>query len=217
MNLLQMRTEVLAHGFDPIAFSSRINAYLNDAQSLVARRVDYYIDETQFDFSPVVGTAKYALPTNFGRVRSLRDTSRQMEMQAVGLRQIDRSSLANGAPMYYALDGANMHLYPTPDNLTYTMELRYWMLPVALVNDTDTPTLPADWHHLLWPYAVSLCYESEDDAQMGQYWMKRFTDELAMFAADQKFPSTDSPSQVAGMWDGQDSLSPAGWTLWGGT
>jgi hypothetical protein len=216
MNLIALRQEVLNHGFDPLLFASRINTYINDAQSLIARRVDYYVDETQFDFSAAVGTSKYALPANLARIRSLRDTSRQIEMQEVGLRQIDRSSLSNGAPAYYAIDGQNVHLYPTPDNTTYTMELRYWLMPGTLVNDTDVPSLPLDYHHMLWVYATWICYEAEDDAQMGQYWMTRFEKELAEFAADQKFPSTDSATQVAGMWDSGQSLTPAGWTLWGG-
>lgn len=215
MQLSDLRNEVLAHGFDSSVYGTRITQYINDAQNLVARRIDYHVDENVYDFSTAAGTSTYAWPADMARIRSLRDTSRQIEMQEVGLRMIDRSSLSNGAPAFYAFSGQNLVLYPTPDNV-YPMELRYWVMPPALVNDSDVPTLPSDWHHILWVYATWMCYEGDDDAQMGQYWQQRFNQELSMLAADQKFPSTDYPTQASGMWDSEQTLTPLGWTYWGG-
>ena len=34
MQLSDIRTEVLNHGFDPIQYGSRINQYINDGQNL---------------------------------------------------------------------------------------------------------------------------------------------------------------------------------------
>lgn len=214
MQLADLRNEVLAHGFDAGLFTSRINQYLNDAQNLVARRMDYYGSEASYDFSTTPGQGLYPWPTGLARLRSLRDTSRQIEMEAVGLRTIDRSATFNGVPSVYAISGANVLLYPTPDNI-YPMELRYWQMPPVLVNDTDVPSLPVDWHHVLWVYAVWICYEAEDDANMGQYWKGRFENELSELTSDQKFPSTDYPTQVAGMWEGEKQISPLGWTYLG--
>lgn len=215
MNLIQLRTEVLAKGFDPGVFTARIDQYLNDALALIARRVDYYIDEATSTFATVSGQSVYAWPAGLARMRSLNDTDRRVEMEYVSLRDIDRSGNSNGAPYYYALTGPNIQLYPTPD-APYNMEMRYWAMPAPLVDDNDTSTLPADWDHMLWVYATWMCYESEDDAQMGQYWQQRFNNELSMFTADQKFPDSDGPSQANGMWDGERSLAPAnGWTLYG--
>jgi hypothetical protein len=46
--------------------------------------------------------------------------------------------------------------------------------------------------------------------------MGRFNNELAMFAADQKFPDSDGPNQARGMWDGEKTLGGHnGWTLYG--
>lgn len=206
---------MLAHGFDPTAFSSRINQYLNDAQFLVARRVDYYVDEAVDQFTTTSGTATYPWPTNLARMRSLFDTGRNVELEFVSIRDIDRSGPVQGAPSFYALTGSNVQLYPTPDN-AYALEMRYWQLPSTLVVDTDTPSIPADWHHLLWVYATAICYEAEDDPQMGQYWMGRFNNELAMFAADQKFPDSDGPVQARGMWEGERVLgNNNSWTLYG--
>jgi hypothetical protein len=149
-------------------------------------------------------------------MRSLDDTDRRIELQYVSVRDIDRSGLSNGAPNFYALTGQNIELYPTPDAV-YNLQMRYWMMPSVLALDADVPVMPVDWHHLLWVYAVWLCYEGDDDAQMGQYWQQRFNTELSQFSADVKFPDSDGPNQASSMWDSDKSLSPRGgsWSLYG--
>lgn len=212
-----MKTEVLAKGFDLTQYGSRIVQWLNDAQSLVARRVDYYVDEATSQFNTVAGTSSYAWPTGLATVRSMFDTTRNVEMQYASIRDIDRSGVVNGAPMYYALSGQNFVLYPVPDGI-YSLETRFWQMPPPLVADGDVPTIPADWHHMLIAYAAWQAYESDDDQQLGgPYWQKRFSDELSMFAADMKLPDTDGPTQAPGMWDQQRGLggSSSQWTTSG--
>lgn len=214
MQLIDLRTEILAHGFDPVTFSpARLNQYINDGYFLICRRVDYYIDESSQAITTTAGQSTFPFPTDFARIRSLVDLDRNIEIEGCSLREIDRSTVTQGTPSFYAIDGANIHLYPTADG-AHNLLVRYWKLPAALVNDTDVPNLPTDWHHLLWVYACWICYEAEDDSSMGQYWMQRFTTELAEFAADQKFPEVDYPVQAAGMWEGDKQLSPSGWSLY---
>lgn len=217
MNLLALRTEVENRGFDPTQYGSRINQWINDAENEIARRVDYYINENSETISTISGTNLYSLPANFARVRELFATDVGQIIQPVGLRALDASNpTVTGRPYAYALDSASVHLYPTPDS-AYTLELRYWTLPPALVNDTDTPTLPADYHKLLWIYATWQCYEADDDAQMGQYWENRFEKTLALFSGDQKFPSTDYPNRIQSMWNpDEDAIGASNsWSLWG--
>lgn len=212
MNLTQLRSHVLSYGFDSNTFSSRINTYLNDAQDLVARRVNYYIDEAVQSISTVAGTALLPFPADFARGRTLFDTGRNIQLELVSLRDIDRSnSTTTGAPYAYAINGTNFQLYPTPDNV-YTLQLRYWKVPAALVGDSDTSTIPSDWHRLLWYWALKECFAADDDPQTAQYWEQQFEKTLAEFAADQKFPDTDAPNQVRGMWDQGTGLGRGGWT-----
>lgn len=228
MNLLALRTEVLNHGFDPIQYSARINQYLNDAQNLICRRVGFLVEESTQMYATTGGTATLALPEptydsngnpsgGFARVRELFNADLNVALEGVGLHDIDQSAVAQGQPCFYALDGKNIRLYPTPDGV-YNLELRYWQMPTALVNDTDVSSLPADWHFLLWEFAVFRCYRGDDDAQMSQFWWGEFTRDLAMFEADQKFPSTDFPTRANGMWEDGRTLTPSGsaWTLYGG-
>lgn len=231
MNLLQLRSEVLAHGFDPVQYGARVNQYLNDAMAYVIRRVDYYYDEAVANIATTAGTSGYPMPiglpsdstqTNFAqypgfssivaRLRSVFDTTRNVEMAYASQRQIDRSSVVSGAPTYYALDGHTLRLYPTPDGV-YPIEVRYWAMPAPLVNDTDVPPLPYDWHRMLWEYAVARCYQSDDDLGTGGQWMQMFNQSLAEFEADQKFPDSDGPTQAADMWGANDALGTSNmWT-----
>lgn len=199
MDLLQLRQEVLGHGFN--FAPDVIDGYVNDAYFKICRRVDYYIDESAYDFSTVSGTAKYALPADFARARELWDTNRNVALTPVGLRDIDQStSTQQGPPDWYAFDQANLHVYPTPDGI-YPLELRYWVLPSTLVADTDAPTLPADYHRMLCEYAIARCYWRDDDPNMGGAWDQKFAVSLAEFEADVKFPSSEYPSVAKSMWD----------------
>jgi len=215
MQLSDLRSEVFAHGFDPVQFGiARVNQYINDGLQLVANRVQFYQEETTSDFSTVSGTTSYPLPADFARVRSLRDTGNTTEMMNVDLRMIDRSTVTSGRPLYYALDGTNVHLYPTPDGV-YSMELRYWKVPATLALDADVPSLPVRWHRLLSLWAIQECYAAEDDPQTAQYWKQRFDEGLSEFAADVKFPNTDRASQVQDMWRTGSGLGIRGWSLYG--
>ena len=217
MNLIQLRNEVLARGFDANTYGARITQFLNDGQNLVARRVNYYVNESFELITTVGGTSTYPFPADFARIRELFATDLQTQLQPVGLRQIDRSVTTSGRPYFYALDGANIHLYPTPD-VGYPLKLRYWAMPTALVNDTDTPNIPQVWLKFLCAYAKWQCFEADEDAAMGQYWQTRFNQDLAEFEADQKFISTEFPWIAEGMWGDGETLSPSGntWTLYGG-
>lgn len=213
MNLLALRTEVLNRGFDSTQYGTRITQYLNDAQNLVARRVNYYGDQDLYVFPTVVGVNAYNWPANLARVQDLFDPVSGISIPYTSLRAMDNSSqTATGAPAWYTIQGSAIRLYPIPDGV-YTLNMRYWQMPPALVLDADVPSIPADWHHMLWCYATWMCFEADDDSTMGQYWQQRFNTELSMFAADQKFPDADGPTQVAGMWDAEQSLEPS--SSWG--
>jgi hypothetical protein len=238
LQLIDIRNEILAHGFDPLSFTaSRLNNYINDGLMLIARRADYYANEGQMPVVTVAGTSIYPLLPGVGagyqgltagasetsapfssvaRIKSCRDIGRNVELEAVQERDIDRSSTAQGTPNFYAIgNGGNLLLYPTPDAV-YSLLLRCWFLPPKLVNDTDVPVLPQDWHHLLWEYGCWKCYEAEDDPTMGGYWKAAFMESLAEFAADQKFPSTDFPTQINSIWEQDKELANNGWALYWG-
>ena len=201
MSLKELRDEVLARGFDAGMYSDRIDKFLNDGMALIARRVDYYANETSYPFATTAGVTTYGPPPGFARARSVYDADRNVEMRYVGIRDIDRAPVASGSPSAYAIVAQqSVQLYPVPDG-AYNLVLRYWQMPALMVNDNDQPGLPADWAWLLWVYATWRVFEAEDDPSMGQYWQGQFNSGIAMFSADVKFPDTDGPSQARSMWD----------------
>ena len=216
MALSDLRTEVLDHGFDANLFgSSRIDQYINDGYFKVCRRVQWYQDEATYDFATVVGTTNYSFPTDFMKGRSLRDTDRDIELQEVGIRLIDRSdNQSSGEPIYWTVDGPNIHVFPSPDGV-YNLEFRYWKLPAALSQDTDVPILPDEYQALLIYWALKRAYSAEDDLQTAQGWEQNFNQLLAEFESDVRFPTTTYPDQCRGLWDQEASLGPRGWSLYG--
>jgi hypothetical protein len=200
MQLGELKTEVLAHGFDPTQFgASRIVRYINDGQAMIARRIDYYVDEASTPVVTSAGVATFSVPSDIGRSRDLIDTDLSRPLQAVALKYIDSSYPRSGTPLVYALDGINFRLFPTPDGV-HNLLFRYWKLPTDLVNDTDIPSLPVDFHQCLWMYAVAQSYKSEDDFTMGQQWMNDFTLRISQLAYDLKSINGDAPTQAQSMW-----------------
>lgn len=219
--LAQLRSECLNTGFDVNAYSSRITGWLNDAASTIARKAEWYGEEGIYAIPTANAVSTYAWPADLAKVRSVitlaADPSPSQELQRVSLADIDRSPAASGHPWYYAVDGPNLHLFPVPDTTAYALELRYWKLPPALVNDSDVPVIPADYHSMLVFYALARCYERDDDTTMAAYYDGRWAKSLADLKTDLTFPSSEEPHQVAGLWDAQPVLSvskPNSW-VWG--
>jgi hypothetical protein len=203
VNLFDLRSEVLAHEINPSV--ARVNSFLNEALRVIARQIDFYSEEASEAFSTVSGTSTYAWPTDLGRVRYLRNVDDTTTLGVVRLRDLDVLPLSRGQPVCYAADGSNLTLWPTPDGV-YDLSLRYWALPDLMVNDSDIPAIPEDYHRLLTYYALDRCYASEDDPQMAQYWAGLWSSALGDMKVDVKFPSSDGPRRVQSMWDQSGSV-----------
>jgi hypothetical protein len=217
MNLADLRTEVLGHGFGPVQFPvARLNQFLNEGYGIVNRRVGFYAAESTQSLRTAAGTATYPWPPDLVRLRSLKDSDRNLLLQPVLVDDLDRSNpTTQGAPYCYALQGPNVRLYPTPD-AAYNLSVRYWRSPPQLVADSDVPWFPPDWHSLLVFYALKRCYAGDDDMPQAQYWTGEFNNMLSQFAADVKFPSTDQVHVVRGMWEQDSQAGVQGWgAYWG--
>lgn len=211
-----MRTEVLATGFDPNAYGARIDTYINNALGSVARDMDYFGAEATETITTLSGTAVYPWPVDLARIRSIFNAVTNLELTRVALSDIDRSQQVAGTPAFFATDSTNFRFYPTPDASAYTLTLRYWRMPAVLVNDTDVPALPVDYHDMLITYALWKCYERDDDTDTAAYHEKQYKEQFAEMQTDLKFPSSDQPRQVRGMWDSEPQLGGPGWSQFGG-
>lgn len=211
--LADLRNEVLNHGFDGTIYSTtRLNQYLNDALSELSSKAQYYGEEQQQATSTVAGTSHYNFPTGMTKLRSVRLPDYPQELTLLDLRDIDRSQQTTGRPYAYAIDGSGITLFPTPD-AAYALDIRYWSTLPPLVNDTDSPGIPARYHTDLAFYAIARCFEGEDDPQQATYYQQKWDQTLRDLKADLVFPLTDGPRQIRSQWDTGVERRP-GWGYW---
>lgn len=68
-----------------------------------------------------------------------------------------------GAPEFYAqIDPDTLELWPAPDDV-YTVRVRGWLKPAALLNDTDQPIFDDEFHPLVAYLAAYLILIEEGD------------------------------------------------------
>lgn len=205
--LLELRDEVVAHGPDvgPVFTLDDITKYLNHGLRRVARRIDFYSEESAQTITTVAGTAFYAWEADFGRLRWIADGENNRTLTEGSLRTLDELPASDGRPTAYALSGTGFLLYPTPD-AAYELTARYWALPALMAADSDVPAIPEDYHELLPFYALKRCYEREDDADMAAYWESRFEAGLREMEGDVKFPSADGPRRIPSAWPAPSNI-----------
>jgi len=69
---------------------------------------------------------------------------------------------ASGAPQFFCVFGDQLLLRPVPDGV-YTVQHLYYLTEPALVDNTDTPLLPVQFHATLVQSAVALAAERAGD------------------------------------------------------
>jgi hypothetical protein len=86
--------------------------------------------------------------------------------------ELARITIGQKRPRYYGF-----YLWPTPSGaIDYLVDYRRELLD--LVQVTDEPPLPLDYHHMLMAYAVAREYEVKGDTARVVIALKRFTDTL---------------------------------------
>jgi hypothetical protein len=204
---LQMRTEVLAYGFDTNQYSSRINSWLNEAQSRIARSCEIPKLWTTANISTIVGTGSYTLASNFIRMNKVfHNGATQLELMPIDVGELRAmtqggTSTTVGIPEVYSISAEfTMTVAPVPDAV-YTLTYDYYQRPTDLSADGDISTLPVDYHDLMVSYTLARCYRSEDDAQMSAFYQSEYQRDLQRLRVDlQGTTSKDGPKVIAGTW-----------------
>jgi hypothetical protein len=206
LTFLEAQNAALHDDFNPTKYRDRVKRWINEATSRVYRLVNLTETESESVVNVLAGTNTYALPTNKGRVESLRSTQFG-ELEQVGIDDFDAMSLnvTAGRPLYYVLRGSSILLYPTP-NTNLTLMLRYERLPSALVNDADLVPLPTDYEFMPVYYARMRLHEAEGDLAMAQAQREAFFADLRELRAVQV--RSDSHRQIPGHWSGVEAVGP---------
>ena len=147
---------------------AEITTWLNDGCKDIARRTET-IQHFDTTVTAVVGTAKYALPSDVIRVHRVEYTptgqTQIYMLQASTEQELDQVFGINQAqqgayPLYYAIWGypggsgaaaLMMRVYPVPSQ-GGTFNIFYYAVPPDMVTGTDVATIPTGWEDMLVQY-----------------------------------------------------------------
>ncbi len=125
-------------------------------------------------------------------------------LKPVDLQQFDMTAPAKfeGPPENYTLYASELWVFPTPNNSTDTLEVRYIKNAPALKAETDIPLLDKNYLHLLVGYALERAFRAEDDLESAQAWRARYKEDLDAYATDKQWRLVDRPRTLEGSWTG---------------
>ena len=137
--------------------NQRLNLNLRELQKrLISANEQYYT--ICVTTNTVVNQAAYALPSDFLQIIRLDYitqgtgvTAQTQKIQFITPNQIDLLSDTTGQPAFYYMQRNNLILAPVPDNI-YTLHLEYSYYVADMVNSTDIPDAPQQFH----PYIAYL-------------------------------------------------------------
>jgi hypothetical protein len=198
--------EVLQFGFNdgPQVNRGRIETWVNEAQFQIARQVE----APEFQATEIVqlkqGVYKYPLGENFLRIQDIYYPELVARLRPLDVQQFDMSAPTKfeGPPEMYTFYAAELWVFPTPNNSTDTLEVRYIRNPPALKAEADVPVLNRNYLHLLVQYAVTRAYEAEDDSEMAAAHKTRYKEDLDAYATDVQWRIVDRPRVLDGSWTG---------------
>ena len=205
MDYLSLTNECLAHGFDDSLWRSRFKTWINEAQKIVVRRSNIPEFESTDGFFSTAGDESLGfLASDFLTVISMRDvTNSQGEypLELVTILDVDQALQLSGRPDFYRLVSNEVFVWPIPDAV-YTYTMRYRSNCANLVNDNDSPEIPADYHLMLVDWALYRAFMGgADDENRSGFFLAQFNDQLNQMRRDLEVRSEDRNLQVTGTMD----------------
>ena len=177
--LVQVRRE-LEESSAQVWDDSSLLSFANDALKEIARRTMLLFDEEYTDTE--AGVNSCFLPVLTIDIDDVRCNGRRLEQ--VSIREfpaVERS----GAPMFYAVEGGNLYLSPTPDGV-YPLRFFRNSLPDPLVTTADTMPFDGVYDGLVRAYVKARAYEQILDWESARNFDAIFTrgaDDAAFNAA----------------------------------
>lgn len=146
--------------------------FITLGEAKINRRLRIRTMETALSLTCVAGTATIALPTRYVQMKSIYlDTDPKVKLQPVTLEQgiALRPSSGTGRPRFFATEGDNIRLFPTPDS-AYSISGIYYASFAGLTSTNTANALLTSSPDL---YLASSMYELSkyirDDARMS-FW-----------------------------------------------
>lgn len=195
-------TEALGNDFDSSTYSTQVGIWVNDCLRLLARNAHIPLADATNSPTIVSGTASYALPSDFVRVVEVWNTSLHEPLEEVDQTWIDDQDAATGVPTAYALYGANIVFYPTPNAgvSTIPIQLRYIKTSADISGANPlSGVIPDEYGDVIVAYCRWHLFRMEDDVEMASFWENQFNLGFAKLKADLQKRGA-GVRQVPGMW-----------------
>lgn len=205
----ELQEEVLAHQFSDSKYRPFVRKWLNQAQRRAVIESEMRIQESAQSYTTGAEDSGYGLPSDFSRLIDLFYVENHELVVPMDVREFDALPSAAGRPYAYTVRGGEVIFYPTPDAI-YSFTLRYWRLPQDMVNESDLPEIPAQYHELLIAYAMRKAFLREDDFQAAQQWEAVWEKGLLKMRGEVQHDVFDGPRQVRGTWNDEHGLPPVG-------
>ena len=175
-NLLGLRTELLARGFDYLS-PTRANQFLNDSQNEIC-------DHTNWPFLETSATGNSPLTiADLGRIRTVQDNN-SLALERVEpdhIIAIGGDLATTGTPIYYYVTaGSAVTVYPVT---VISLTVRYYKIPTELSADTDVPTVPSRFRPLIVDKAAALAYREDDKQDLSVAAETKLEENLAKMRA----------------------------------
>lgn len=198
--------EVLQYGFSdgPQINRKRIENWINEAQMQVAREVEAAEFQETYVLTVTQGQFVYKLPENFLRIQDIYYPELVARLKPIDLQWYDMTSPSKfeGPPELYTVYKGELKVFPTPNNSTDTLEVRYIRKPPYLTEPAQTPLMDKDYLHVLVDYAVERAFKAEDDMEAAAAWRTRYREDLDAYATDKQWQVVDRPRILDGSWTG---------------
>lgn len=190
MNLLDLRSEVAARGFD-FDTPTRVNAWVNRVLHRAYERHPWpFLETTTTGVSPLT-------ISDVRNVLSVVDTVTKEPLSWEDPRALlerDPTLAATGNPTSWYLEGSALTVYPA--NTTDTLSVRYIKVAPDLSADSDSPLFPTRFHYCLVDGAVAMAYEDTDNFDAASICWASFWGCLDEAAATLLVPNFDTAADL---------------------
>lgn len=204
--------EGLSFQFSESEYELLFKRWLNQAQRRAVIESEIRTQEEASSFSTAVGKTTYNLPANFARFIDFFNSETHAPLTPLDIREYDGLTKSEGTPYAYAVIGSTLALCPTPSSV-FPLTLRYWRLPVEMIQASDTPEIPAQYQELLLAWALKKAYQRENDYAAAQQWETQWEKGILKMRGEVQGDVFDGPRQVAGSF--ADDRGPA-YGIWRG-
>ncbi len=185
--------------FSTTLLTLRLNLATRELQKrLILAGEQYYV--VCVYTNTVMDQASYALPTDFLNIVRLDyilsgsgATAVEQKIFAITPNQRDNIATTSGAPAYYYFQNNNLVIAPAPDNI-YELHLEYTYMVADMVNGSDVPDAPEQFHEYIVLMTVRDCMV-KDNRSLGnvETKLKEYEELLKQMAAQRR---DDGPRMV---------------------